>query len=31
LKYGYARGMEPVVYVQRIRNYENIILEKLKQ
>ncbi|MFQ3201730.1 MAG: membrane-bound lytic murein transglycosylase F [Zhongshania sp.] len=31
LKYGYARGMEPVVYVQRIRNYENIILEKLNQ
>tara|TARA_R110001592_G_scaffold61158_1_gene186158 strand:+ start:4550 stop:5893 length:1344 start_codon:yes stop_codon:yes gene_type:complete len=30
LKYGYARGMEPVIYVQRIRNYENIILEKLK-
>jgi membrane-bound lytic murein transglycosylase F len=30
LKYGYARGMEPVIYVQRIRNYENIIIEKLK-
>ncbi|WP_372879269.1 membrane-bound lytic murein transglycosylase MltF [Spongiibacter marinus] len=25
LKYGYARGLEPVRYVQRIRNYEDII------
>lgn len=30
LKYGYARGMEPVRYVKRIRNYENIISEKQK-
>ncbi len=29
LKYGYARGLEPVVYVQRIRNYQNIIEEKI--
>ena len=27
LKYGYARGLEPVRYVQRIRNYEDIIKE----
>jgi len=25
LKYGYARGKEPVRYVQRIRNYQNIL------
>nr|WP_183410188.1 membrane-bound lytic murein transglycosylase MltF [Litorivivens lipolytica] len=30
LKYGYARGIEPVLYVQRIRNYQNIIEQKLK-
>ena len=29
LKYGYARGLEPVLYVQRIRNYQNIIEQKL--
>ena len=29
LKYGYARGIEPVRYVQRIRNYQNIIGQKL--
>lgn len=28
LRYGYARGMEPVRYVQRIRNYEDIISVK---
>ena len=26
LKYGYARGVEPVVYVERIRNYYDLIL-----
>ncbi len=31
LKYGYAHGMEPVSYVQRIRNYQNIIERKLAQ
>ena len=30
LKYGYARGMEPVRYVKRIRNYESIISAKDK-
>ena len=25
LKYGYARGSEAVVYVQRVRNYTNIL------
>ena len=25
LKYGYARGTEPVTYVRRIRNYQNIL------
>ena len=25
LKYGYARGREPVRYVQRIRDYANIL------
>ena len=28
LKYGYARGVEPVIYVQRIRNYYDLLLEK---
>lgn len=28
LKYGYAHGLEPVRYVQRIRNYQDIIAEK---
>lgn len=31
LKYGYARGIEPVLYVQRIRNYQNIIEQKLAE
>ena len=30
LKYGYARGMEPVRYVQRIRNYQDILQQHLK-
>ena len=25
LRYGYARGYEPVHYVQRIRNYRDVI------
>jgi membrane-bound lytic murein transglycosylase F len=25
LKYGHARGAEPVAYVRRIRNYQNIM------
>jgi membrane-bound lytic murein transglycosylase F len=29
LKYGYARGREPVKYVQRIRNYADILRKKL--
>lgn len=29
LKYGYARGTEPVQYVQRIRNYEDLLLQQL--
>ena len=29
LKYGYARGREPVKYVQRIRNYRDILANKL--
>jgi len=29
LKYGYARGREPVKYVQRIRNYADILRMKL--
>ncbi|MEM9383687.1 MAG: membrane-bound lytic murein transglycosylase MltF [Pseudomonadota bacterium] len=29
LKYGYARGTEPVRYVQRIRNYEDILRASL--
>ncbi len=29
LKYGYARGHEPVKYVQRIRNYADILRKKL--
>lgn len=27
--HGYARGWEPVLYVQRIRHYEDVLLEKL--
>jgi membrane-bound lytic murein transglycosylase F len=30
LKHGYARGREPVLYVQRIRDYEDILRQKLK-
>jgi membrane-bound lytic murein transglycosylase F len=29
LKYGFSRGSEPVVYVQRIRNYQNILRAQL--
>ncbi len=29
LKYGYARGSEPVIYVQRVRNYQNILRAQL--
>lgn len=28
LKYGYARGHEPVIYVNRIRNYEDILIKQ---
>ena len=31
LKYGYARGMEPVRYVQRIREYLHVIQNELAQ
>ncbi|MFT4578954.1 MAG: membrane-bound lytic murein transglycosylase F [Nitrospinales bacterium] len=31
LKYGYARGHEPVRYVQRIRNYSDILQNKFPQ
>lgn len=31
LKYGYARGGEPVQYVRRIRDYEDILLEHFKK
>jgi len=30
LKYGYARGSEPVRYVQRIRDYQQVLLQLLK-
>ncbi|MFO8024853.1 membrane-bound lytic murein transglycosylase MltF [Thiohalophilus sp.] len=30
LKYGYARGLEPVRYVRRIRNYHDMLLQALK-
>lgn len=30
LRYGYARGSEPVRYVQRIRNYHDMLLQTLK-
>ncbi|MBA1148239.1 membrane-bound lytic murein transglycosylase MltF [Ectothiorhodospiraceae bacterium WFHF3C12] len=30
LKYGYARGMEPVRYVQRIREYQHILENELR-
>jgi len=29
LRYGYARGTEPVEYVRRIRNYEDILVQAL--
>ena len=29
LKYGYARGSEPVRYVQRIRDYQQVLLQNL--
>ncbi|MFN2350041.1 MAG: transglycosylase SLT domain-containing protein, partial [Thioalkalivibrio sp.] len=29
LRYGYARGTEPVEYVRRIRNYEDILIQAL--
>jgi len=29
LKHGYARGWEPVIYVQRIRNYQDILQQVL--
>ncbi|MGM0564264.1 MAG: membrane-bound lytic murein transglycosylase MltF [Pseudomonadota bacterium] len=31
LKYGYARGMEPVQYVERIRNYQYILKHEMAQ
>ena len=31
LKYGYARGYEPVAYVQRIRDYQDILEKELKK
>ena len=30
VKYGYARGSEPVRYVQRIRDYQQVLLQNLK-
>lgn len=27
LRHGYARGLEPVIYVQRIRNYHDLLLQ----
>ena len=30
LKHGYARGWEPVLYVRRIRNYQDILIRTLK-
>ena len=29
LRYGYARGSEPVIYVQRIRNYQEILAREV--
>ena len=29
LKYGYARGHEPVRYVERIQNYEDVLYTQL--
>ena len=31
LKYGYARGYEPVTYVQRIRDYQDILEKELQK
>ncbi len=31
LKYGYARGLEPVRYVQRVRNYQDILEHALDE
>jgi membrane-bound lytic murein transglycosylase F len=31
LKFGYARGMEPVRYVQRIRDYQQVLLQRLDE
>lgn len=31
LRHGYARGREPVIYVQRIRNYQDILLRELEK
>jgi len=31
LKYGYARGWEPVRYVKRIRDYQDIIVQQLQR
>jgi len=30
LKHGYARGREPVIYVRRIRNYQDILVKTLE-
>jgi membrane-bound lytic murein transglycosylase F len=30
LKHGYARGREPVEYVQRIRDYQQVLIQQLK-
>ncbi len=30
LKHGYARGAEPVRYIQRIRNYADILRHKVE-
>ncbi len=30
LRYGYARGLEPVIYVSRIRNYHELLLSQLQ-
>jgi len=31
LEHGYARGREPVTYVKRIKDYQNILLQKLRR
>ncbi len=31
LPHGYARGLEPVLYVDRIRNYHNILIQYLRR